>query len=947
MTVSTSAAFLDLLRESHVLSSEAFQRAENLIGDAADTKAAARKLVKAELLTKWQAGQLLLGSPLLSLGKYVLLDRLAWGSTHAVFLATHPMMERKVALNVLDRKRSGRSDSVSGFLSDARSIASLDHRNLIHVFDVDEAEQRYFLVMEYVDGRNLHEVVKTDGPLAVDAAADIIRQIAEGLQSAHKNKLVHGGLRPTNAILDRQGTVKIIDLGLAKFDDPTKQPEGKAEDSKILSIADYLSPEQAMGQMPTPASDIYSLGCIGFWLLTGESPFGQGSYTQRLQRHQHDSVPDVRSLRKNVPEPLAKIVEKMMAKSPGDRHAEAKDVSDELHAWWNEYSSQLEASKPKPKPVPAKPASSSGAHPAARNGAKPPPARSSQPAKASASQSSGNPSPIVIDTGRKATPKPSPQPKGSTAKAPPAAETPTTSPVAPPGPPAKDTDDAKPPADAPSPAGSKMPLLLIIGGICGALLLAAAASGVTAFFLMDREKPQEVAVATDDTKTSADAVNTSDPGDGTTTPPANEVVDDNSPDKPVDEPDLPAPGDEEQGGDDDPPPDAPADGGDPAVDDPPPDGGDPAPPADPPKEDPPKDKPPKVKPPKDPPKEPPKKANPFEGVAPAVALPALPGGEQPSEAILAKPNIPADTTIYVDLLGGDKVTPDEKDRFTLAPARRGLADREWELKLEGPADGPAVIATMELTDAGLSFKWTEEAAKLEAAPYVSNCQLNLRTSDHEAFVSLRQPQQATALAYRLDRPVLRERFSIAHPPRADSIFVEFTGVGGYEKFGMQPKDRLTVDRDTTGVQFGEGENQTVGAKIDTAMQKELQITMTAYIKGGDEWVPFNQRKLQAAGAQLANILQQIPKAQEQAKKIQNEKLKKQTIQQIETQKNAAEAQYAELEKLGKQLESIATEKNVYVKFRVFYDTGNETVTLIDGQTAPEPPQAPPGGAKKD
>ncbi len=360
-----------------------------MIGDAADTKAAARKLVKADLLTKWQAGQLLLGSSLLSLGKYVLLDRLAWGSTHAVFLATHPMMERKVALNVLDRKRSGRSDSVSGFLSDARSIASLDHRNLIHVFDVDEAEQRYFLVMEYVDGRNLYDVVKADGPLALDAAADIIRQIAEGLQSAHKSKLVHGGLRPTNVILDRQGTVKIIDLGLAKFDDPTKQPEGKKDDSKILGIADYLSPEQSTGQMPTPAADIYSLGCISFWLLTGTSPFGKGNYTQRLQRHQHDSVPDVRTLRKNVPEPLAKIVQKMMAKSPGERHAEAKEVSDELHAWWNEYSAKLEAAKPKPRPKPAaaRPATSSGAHPAARNGAKPqaapPPPRPSQPAKSS------------------------------------------------------------------------------------------------------------------------------------------------------------------------------------------------------------------------------------------------------------------------------------------------------------------------------------------------------------------------------------------------------------------------------------------------------------------------------------------------------------------------------------------------------------------------------------
>ncbi len=419
----------------------------------------------------------------------------------------------------------------------------------------------------------------------------------------------------------------------------------------------------------------------------------------------------------------------------------------------------------------------------------------------------------MIDTGRKAAPKPAPQPKVSAAKAPAAAD--TSAPVAPTVPAMKDAAAAKPTAKAASPAGSKMPLLLIIGGIGGALVLAIAASAVTAYLFMDRERPPEVAVATeqnpDDATPPASTENAADPADDSATP-GDGAADDNPDDKPVDEPDMPTPGDGEdnggeEGGGENITPDNPADGGEPAVQNPPPDGGEPAPPPEPPKEgplkeEPPKEDPPKPKPPKDPPK--PKNINPFETVDAAVALPALPGGKEPAAGILSPLKIPDDTAIYIDLLGGDKVSPDEKDRFTLDRARQGLADREWEVKLEGPAAGPAVIANMELTGDGLSFKWTEEAAKLEAAPYLCNCLLNLRTADHETFVSLRKPQEATALAYRLDKPVLREKYTIANPPRADSIFVEFTGVGEYEKYAVLPKEKLTVDRDSTQVQFGEG-----------------------------------------------------------------------------------------------------------------------------------------------
>jgi serine/threonine-protein kinase len=164
MMVSTHDAFLDLLKGTQILSADELKRAADLVDEHDDSKSAARKLVSAGLITRWQAGQLLKGGkPTLALGKYVLLDRLPWGSGHAVFLAKHPTMERKVALNVLDKSSSTRKEAVKSFLADARAIAALDHRHLIHVYDIDEADNRYFLVMEHVEGRNLHDAVKASG----------------------------------------------------------------------------------------------------------------------------------------------------------------------------------------------------------------------------------------------------------------------------------------------------------------------------------------------------------------------------------------------------------------------------------------------------------------------------------------------------------------------------------------------------------------------------------------------------------------------------------------------------------------------------------------------------------------------------------------------------------------------------------------------------------------
>jgi len=996
MTVSTSAALLDLLKESEILSSEQLTRAEDLIGEESDTRAAARRLVKAGLLTRWQASQLLRGSPLLSLGKYVLLDRLPWGSNHGVFLATHPMMDRKVALNVLDRTSSSRSDSRESFISDARAIAALDHRHLIHVFDIDEAEGRCFLVMEYVDGRNLHDIVRADGPMSIEAAADILRQAADGLAHAHQHKLIHGGFRPTNIILDEHGTAKIIDLGLSKFDDLSKKPEGEEDDSKILGIADYVSPEQATGQLPKATSDIYSLGCIAFLMLSGKAPYAGGSYTQRLQRHQHDKVPDVRKVRKDVPEDLAKIIAKMMAKEPADRYQSAEEVVDALDQWWAEYRETIAAQKPKPTPkaAPQRTSNRGKEQPSTATmpvstpppAAPPPPKKNGKPRGAKLADTPAAADLPKIEVGASQSPgktqaAPQPTPKQKKAYPPPAKHaTPGAATASgaetPPGkqrPKSEDLAPAAPQKDAAKSASStaapdagearkkRLPLALIIAAAGVVLLLFGIGVGVGVYFAVaslsdDGAQVAEGGSAAEHPGADDSAAGQTDDNE-TSEAPADEGADDdgetddadassNEEEEPQNEQGMPVPGDEGDQPDDEqgaaPGPDADA------PEEEPDDGSGSEPQPDPGQDDEGSEQPagpdsPKPgggnkKPPKEEPK-PPQQQDPFRALTDAVALPPVSGEGQP--ASLGKIHLADNLAVYIDLLLGDRVAPKERDVFTLARARNGLAERDWEVKLESEGEQPVVIANMSLKGDDLQFQWTPAAAEQEATPYLANCLLNLRTSEFEHFTALRQPKQVKALPFRLDAKALREKYELDTVPRKENLFFEITGVGGAENHEVAPKQKLILEEtDTTFVKFGQGLDQRVAAKIDAVMQKDLQLSLTPFVKAGNQTVPFNQKQLKTAHATLVGAMQQVQALIDATKRLpkkQREKAKK----QYESKLDMLEEQYNELEKLSTQLEEIS-KKNVYITFRVFCSDGVHDVNLITGDLPPEAPEVAVG-----
>lgn len=263
----------------------------------------------------------------------------------SVYLAEHIVMRRRCAIKVLPQKRVSDTSYLGRFHREAQAVASLDHPNIVRAYDVDHQADRdtdiHFLVMEFVDGQSLQELVLKSGQVPFADAADYIRQAALGLSHAHGAGLVHRDIKPGNLLVDHTGVVKVLDLGLARFFSDTGDDALTIQhDEKVLGTADYLAPEQALDSHSVDArADIYSLGCTLYFLLTGSPPFTEGTLAQRLMAHQTKQPPSIESKRPDVPVELAAIVRKMMAKSPGDRPASAMAVAETLENWLKQYRS--------------------------------------------------------------------------------------------------------------------------------------------------------------------------------------------------------------------------------------------------------------------------------------------------------------------------------------------------------------------------------------------------------------------------------------------------------------------------------------------------------------------------------------------------------------------------------------------------------------------------------
>ena len=310
-------------------------------GSASHTEAQefAAALVRNRHLTAWQAEKLLQGKHKgFFLGKYKLLRLLGKGGMSSVYLAEHVLMRRRCAIKVLPAKRVNDASYLGRFHREAQAVAALDHPNIVRAYDVDcEADSRmeiHFLVMEYVDGKSLLEIVMDDGPLRPVEAAEIMRQAAMGLHHAHAAGLVHRDIKPGNLLVDTHGIVKLLDLGLARFFEKDEESLTIQHDEKVLGTADYLAPEQAIDSHSVDArADIYSLGCTLYFSLTGHPPFTEGTLAQRLLAHQNREPNPVEAERDDVPESLLDILRKMMAKDRDERFQSASALASVLHDW--------------------------------------------------------------------------------------------------------------------------------------------------------------------------------------------------------------------------------------------------------------------------------------------------------------------------------------------------------------------------------------------------------------------------------------------------------------------------------------------------------------------------------------------------------------------------------------------------------------------------------------
>ena len=217
MAITTIEAFLEVLSKSRLLSAQQIAAVRKAAVKIDQPKPLARLLLKKKLLTKWQAGQLLAGRTSFFLGRYKLIDLLGRGGMGSVFSAVDTKMNRPVALKIISKQMGQDPASLERFFAEARAIAALDHPNIVRAYDVDNASDRYFIVMEFAEGRNLQQVVDTEGPLSSARAADYIRQAAEGLAHAHGRDIVHRDVKPANLMVNAQGVVKVLDMGMARL----------------------------------------------------------------------------------------------------------------------------------------------------------------------------------------------------------------------------------------------------------------------------------------------------------------------------------------------------------------------------------------------------------------------------------------------------------------------------------------------------------------------------------------------------------------------------------------------------------------------------------------------------------------------------------------------------------------------------------------------------------
>jgi eukaryotic-like serine/threonine-protein kinase len=261
--------------------------------------------------------------------RYRVVGLLGTGGMAKVYRARDELLSREVALKVLNERLSSDPSFVERFRREAQNAAGLNHPNIVSLYDYGDKDNRYFIVMELIEGRSLSEVIDEDGALMPERAAEIARDTARGLGRAHESGIVHRDIKPHNIMITKTGQTKVTDFGIARAvggdADATMTQTGM-----VIGTAAYLSPEQAQGNPVDARSDVYSLGCVLHEMLTGDAPFAGDTPLAIAYKHVRENPERASEVNSDVPDALDAIVIKAMSKNPDNRYADANEMADDL-----------------------------------------------------------------------------------------------------------------------------------------------------------------------------------------------------------------------------------------------------------------------------------------------------------------------------------------------------------------------------------------------------------------------------------------------------------------------------------------------------------------------------------------------------------------------------------------------------------------------------------------
>ena len=823
VAVQSADALARLIEKSSILPTPQLARARVICQGATDSTSAARAIVKEGLLTTWQARQMLGGFSMLRVGKYRLMDELGSGPLGRVYLAEHIQMARRVALKLFPKKTKDAPESTEKLLATARIISSIDHRNIVHIYDVDyDADfDRYFLVMELAAGTSLKTKLAETHAMRLTAAIELARQIASGLAYAHSRGIYHLELKPANVMLDLHGNVKILNLGVARLVEVAGRENPKlAEDDPAVF---FQAPELRTPTTVADArADLFALGRLLYAALAGAVPL------------RNQTVPDISSQRSDVPGIIVELIRSLAAESPLDRTGSAADVELILDEWLGKQIVPADEASPSASSAsdktdgldnplaPVDPFSSTEMEAVVRVDSS-----ASQPVVKSRSDL-----PLIVPAISAARDPAATGPSDEIAikihsgkrrkKTPPSANSGVSEPK----------------------CGTSRPSRKSYAIIAGGLLLAVLLLAIIVPWILKRapkssaiSHPSKIAQTGPRSDATANTAggDTAVPGaneSGNTVPQPTDLKPKNGSDEPAA---PPPPGQDSTPSSENRPADAPAtppadvpveSAGKPPANGP----GETAPsqPATPPAT-------PPANPPTTPPANPPAAApaDPFADFPVAVTLPALTVANKPNPdamlpMVIGKLSLDRRAFCIIHLHGGATATTKTKTDFTL----KELGEREWQVVFkEGSVAAGTEVARIQIRDSQVQFQWSAGATREPMSPYLANCVLTIAAGPKSRDLALRQAVQAEPLSLADFAKGMKGQWEIPHVPRSDTLRLELKFAGSPPPHRFEIEGEFGLDRPATMMAFVDKDNEPIVAiRFEFALRKNLALTGTPYLK---------------------------------------------------------------------------------------------------------------------